>query len=774
MRSVRFLAFTAAVLLQAVSPLPTHGQVQPVGVVTTLTGRADVTRAALTQPLILKFKDDVFERDRIATAEKSIVRVLLGGKAIVTVRELSVLTITEEPGRATIDLASGKIGVAVVKQRMRPGETLDIRTPNAVAAVRGTVFVVETHQVGTSQASGSGPAGSFVTTVDVKPPQDPRAAPDIVQVTVGGQTRDVPGGSGINAVGNTLGQLRAWNPTTFVAGLATPPGTGGPSTGAATEGSIANGMGQASALALAINPPPPPQIAGPIPGTSTGTVQLPPLISTTRISDEQITNTGTNTAGSGTGGGNGGGGGAGGGAGGTSFLVNGGFETGNFSGWAQSGNSGFTSVTTNPRYVHSGTFGAQLGPIGPDGFLSQTLETIPGKAYIVSFSLRADAGTPNDFNASWGAVPFFSQVDMPPGEWTSFTFTEVATGPSTILQFGFAHDPAYLGLDDISVVAGPPLYFLHSGEMLHRTGTGPLIDISGTPQTFDSLMIVCCGGQANLAGPLLRATDSDLTVPHSLVTLLQGGTLVSTSADPLVQLLGGTHGFGSAGLPMFDIAGVSTATDTQTGLILGTDRPLQISGPLLETSQATVTAHQAVRIDTALLEASAPLLALTNGSVLTTVADTVQLSYQAKVTSLGSVMTLDRSLLTVARGAALNLAGGSVLRVSGNLFSLMNGSSLNLLSGPLVSLSGGSILNVTGALIGFGGTGGNLVSVANSFCPCTTIGGIPVSLTGGALASNVSITGAIKNAALGSVNLTPNAALIRVDGAATKVTIGGL
>jgi hypothetical protein len=84
------------------------------------------------------------------------------------------------------------------------------------------------------------------------------------------------------------------------------------------------------------------------------------------------------------------------------------------------------------------------------------------------------------------------------------------------------------------------------------------------------------------------------------------------------------------------------------------------------------------------------------------------------------------------------------------------------------------MLSVNGALIGFGGSGGNLVSVTNSFCPCTTIGGIPVSLTGGALASNVSITGAIKNGGLGTVNLSPNAALIRVDGGATRVTIGGL
>jgi hypothetical protein len=225
---------------------------------------------------------------------------------------------------------------------------------------------------------------------------------------------------------------------------------------------------------------------------------------------------------------------------------------------------------------------------------------------------------------------------------------------------------------------------------------------------------------------------------------------------------------------MFDLYGTTASPDPETGLTLGTHRPLQHAGSLLDASNATLTAIQAVRVDNALLEASAPLLVLRNGSKLATAADTVQLSYQAKVTSLGSVMALDRGTLTVARGAALNLTGGSVLHVTGSLFSLTNGSSLSVLSGPLVSLSGGSILNVNGALIGFGGTGGNLVSVANSFCPCTTIGGIPVSLTGGALAANVSINGAIKNSNLGTVNLAPNAALIRVDGAATKVTIGGL
>jgi hypothetical protein len=135
-----------------------------VGVVTTLAGRATVARAALAEPQPLRFKDDVFVRDRIATAEKSIVRVLLGGKALVTVRELSALTITEEAGRATVDLRSGKIAMGVVRRRMRPGEVIEIRTPNAIAAIRGTVLVVELIP---EPGSGSGGAPRYTTKVHV-------------------------------------------------------------------------------------------------------------------------------------------------------------------------------------------------------------------------------------------------------------------------------------------------------------------------------------------------------------------------------------------------------------------------------------------------------------------------------------------------------------------------------------------------------------------------------------------------------------------------------
>ena len=805
MPDARMRSRMLATLLVALSPLPVLAQTQPVGVVTTLTGQVTLARTAVPEPLILKFRDDVFERDRISTAEKSIVRVLLGGKAIVTVRELSVLTITEEPGRATIDLTSGKIGVAVAKQRMRPGESLEIRTPNAVAAVRGTVITAETAMV----------AGTQVTEYDVQSGTLDLLAP---------RPEVLAPGRGITVSGLTAGVPRAARPDAFTAGFERESGAGAASAGAATEVLIANGMSQAGALALAISPPPPSELAGPISGDSTGTVLLPPVNGITRIPDAEIR-----------------GGGTGGGGGGTktNVLVNSGFETGALPpNWTLSGGGGIVtslgSITApegqNMALIHTAT-GALSVAANPGLFpspptntagvvnvtegsrLSQSFSVAGGSLYTVQVNYNFIT---NEFPTQSVDDIFRALVTSPSGATTQLaqetrltstfqTSSEVSTtlgfttssshgrtgfkqvttqwvpetsGTATLSFDVFDRgdtifDSAAL-VDAASVAQDPPLYFLRRGDSLVRNGTDPLLRLTNATQAFDSLMVVCCDGRATLAGPLLHATDSNLTLPWSLLAVMQGGVLTTSSTDPLARLDGGVYSIGGAGVPMFDLYGTGAAVDPETGLTLGTHRPLQHGGSLLEASNATINATQAVRVDNALLEASAPLLSLKNGSTLTTAADTVQLSYQAKVTSLGSVITLDRSVLTVARGAALNLAGGSVLRVTGNLFSLTNGSSLNLLSGPLVSLSGGSFLNVTGALIGFGGTGGNLVSVTNSFCPCTSIGGIPVSLTGGALAGNVSITGAIKNSGLGTVSLSPNAALIRVDGAATKVTIGGL
>lgn len=113
------------------------------GVVTTLRGDVTVLRASLPGPTPLRFKDAIFVRDRIATGQDSLARVLLGGKAVVTVREHSVVTITEAPGRSTVDVAAGRAAVAVARERMRPGDLVEVKTPTAVAGIRGTVVVAE-------------------------------------------------------------------------------------------------------------------------------------------------------------------------------------------------------------------------------------------------------------------------------------------------------------------------------------------------------------------------------------------------------------------------------------------------------------------------------------------------------------------------------------------------------------------------------------------------------------------------------------------------------
>src|SRR3989442_8505168 len=68
--------------------------------------------------------------------------------------------ITEVPGKSTIGREIGKIAMAVARDKMRPGESIEVRTPNAVAGVRGTVFITEVIRA-TAQAGG-GP--SSVTT----------------------------------------------------------------------------------------------------------------------------------------------------------------------------------------------------------------------------------------------------------------------------------------------------------------------------------------------------------------------------------------------------------------------------------------------------------------------------------------------------------------------------------------------------------------------------------------------------------------------------------
>ncbi len=130
-------------------------------------------------------------------------------------------------------------------------------------------------------------------------------------------------------------------------------------------------------------------------------------------------------------------------------LINPGFETGDFTGWTQSGNTGYTDVFAD--VAHSGTYSAYFGPIGSVGYISQNVTTVPGGVYDVTFYLMG-SGSPNAVEIWWDGSLAMAWENVNQPEWTLWgAFDLVASGSSTELRLGFRNDPAYIYIDDVEV-----------------------------------------------------------------------------------------------------------------------------------------------------------------------------------------------------------------------------------------------------------------------------------------------------------------------------------
>ena len=138
-------------------------------------------------------------------------------------------------------------------------------------------------------------------------------------------------------------------------------------------------------------------------------------------------------------------------------ITNGGFETGDFTGWTQFGDTTFNGVcdiSTCPGGFapYAGTYSAYFGPVGDTGGIFQNVATVVGQQYTLTFYLaNQPGGVPNFFDVQFGNAGF-TLTDFPVAfGWTQFTLTNTATSTTTLLEFTFRNDPGYWFLDNVGV-----------------------------------------------------------------------------------------------------------------------------------------------------------------------------------------------------------------------------------------------------------------------------------------------------------------------------------
>lgn len=164
------------------------------------------------------------------------------------------------------------------------------------------------------------------------------------------------------------------------------------------------------------------------------------------------------------------------GATGTNIVVNGGFETGDFTGWTESGDNparcfpavsvedlgptSFCPPSVNTMPPHSGQYAAffNYAPSVGVGTISQTLSTTSGESYNLTFWVNTftNPTTPNQLIVDWGGQQLFDLVNINTNNsYVEYSSNVVAMGSNTILEFIGTNTPSSTGLDDVSVVPTP-------------------------------------------------------------------------------------------------------------------------------------------------------------------------------------------------------------------------------------------------------------------------------------------------------------------------------
>ena len=295
------------------------------------------------------------------------------------------------------------------------------------------------------------------------------------------------------------------------------------------------------------------------------------------------------------------------------LVVNGGFETGNFSGWSQSGDVGLFYGSPQlfiTQAAHTGNNAAAFGSVQADGTISQNLTTVVGQTYTLDFWLANLSGGPNDFTAKIGGVTELHLVNDAAQPYTHYTYTFTATSTSTPIEFDFMQQPSEWHLDDVSVAPvsgssppppppGPPAPPVINSFTPNTRGvdTTSTINLSGTAEA-GSTVTVYDGGvplgtapvNAARAWTFVELNAANGTHTFTATDMDANGTSAPSSAFPVTVAMHVRHHAISAasgttsGTPSIT---ASTSTVTQSNSVPNTSDSIATMTALLGQYMAT-------------------------------------------------------------------------------------------------------------------------------------------------------------------------------------------